>query len=113
MGRLGSGALVGRGPVPPGLKDIGIREGTFTLLFGVEVAEVGCGAIEVERGGPDEVGDGTVACVVVVGGADGPGAVDNADVTCWVCEGLVEGSWFWALGVPGDDLRRAASAAAS
>ena len=77
------------------------------------MADVGCGAVEVGRGGPDEAGGRTVACVVAVGGTDGTGAVDDADVAWGGCEGLVEGPWFWALGEPGDDLRRAASAAAS
>jgi hypothetical protein len=80
MGGLGRGALAGRGPAPPGLKDIGIREGIFTFLFGVGVADVGCGAVEVERGGTDEVGGGIVACVVAVGGTDGTEGVDNTDV---------------------------------
>ena len=71
----------------PGLKDIGIRVGTFTFLFGVGVADVGCRLVEVERGGGDEVGGGTVACVVAVSGADG--AVGNADVAWWGCKGLL------------------------
>jgi hypothetical protein len=76
------------------------------------VADVGCGAVEVERG-PDGVGVGTVACDVADGGTDGTGAVDNADVAWRGCEGLVEGPWFWALGLTGDILRMAACAAAS
>lgn len=63
MGGLGKGALAWRGPGPPGLKDMGIREGTFKFLFGVEVAVVGCGAVEVERGGSDGIDVDPVACV--------------------------------------------------
>ena len=61
------GALAGRGPVPPGLKDIGINEGTFTFLFGVVAGGGGCWAVEVESEGIVGVGAGTVACVVVEG----------------------------------------------
>lgn len=68
-------ALAGRGPALPGLKDIGIRKGTFTFLLGGVVVDVGCGAIEGGRGGEDGVG---VDCGVV-GGRDGP-VVDDADV---------------------------------
>jgi hypothetical protein len=103
-------ALAWRGPVPPGLKDIGIRGGTFKFLFGVEVAVVGCGAVGVGRGGSDEIGVGPVACV---GREDGPGSVDDANVAWWDCGRPLEGSWFWVLGVLGDDLRTAACAAAS
>jgi hypothetical protein len=42
---------------------MGIREGTFKFLFGVEVAVVGCGAVEVERGGSDGIDVDPVACV--------------------------------------------------
>jgi len=74
------------------------------------VAVVGCGAVGVGRGGSDEIGVGPVACV---GGEDGPGAVDDPDDAWWGCGRLLEDSWFWVLGVPGDNLRRAACAAAS
>ena len=83
-------ALAGRGPALPGLKDIGINEGTFTFLLGVVVADVGCGAVGGGRG-DDGVGVDTVACEVAgVGG--GPGVGDDADVVCWDCEVVVEGS---------------------
>ena len=62
-----------------GLKDIGIREGTFTFLAEVVVMDADCGAVEVGRGF-DEAGVGAVACVVVVGASDGPGADNSADV---------------------------------
>jgi hypothetical protein len=106
---LERGALVGRGPALPGLKDIGIRKGTFTFLLGVVVVDVGCGAGEDGRGGDDEVGVGVgvgvVACEVVGGrGVD-------ADVVWCGCEVPVEDSWFWV--VPGDNLRKAARATAS
>jgi len=82
-------ALAGREPALPGLKDIGIREGTFTFLLGGVVADVGCGA--VGGGRDDGVGVDTVACEVV-GVGDGPGVVDDADVVCWDCGFTVEDS---------------------
>ena len=81
--------LAGRGPALPGLKDIGIREGTFTFLLGVVVADVGCGA--VGSGEDDGIGVDTVACEIV-GVEDGPGVVGDADVVCWDCEVTVEDS---------------------
>jgi hypothetical protein len=102
----------GRGPALPGLKFIGIRKGTFTFLLGVVVVGVGCGVVEGGRGGDDGVGVDTVACEVV-GGRDGPGVVDDADVVWWGCEVPVKDSWFWVIEVPGDNLRKAARAAAS
>jgi hypothetical protein len=84
-------ALAGRGPALPGLKDIGISEGTFTFLLGVVVADVGCGAVEGGRG-DDRVGVDNVACGVAgVGGGPGVGD-DDADVVCWDCEVAVEDS---------------------
>jgi hypothetical protein len=79
------GALAGRGP-PPGLKDIGIREGTFRFLLCdvVAVADVGCGAVGVGRK-DDGVGEDTVACEVV-GEGDGAGVVDDVDVAWWGCD---------------------------
>jgi hypothetical protein len=82
-------ALAGRGATLPGLKDIGIREGTFTFLLGVVVVGVGCGAMGGGRG-DDGVVD-TVGCEVA-GVGDGPGVVDDADVVCWDCEVAVEDS---------------------
>lgn len=80
--------VAGRGPVLPGLKDIGIKEGTFTFLLGVVVADVGCGAVGGGRG--DGVGVDTVACEVA-GVGDG-GVVDDADEVCWDCGVAVEDS---------------------
>ena len=108
MEGLERGALLGRGPALPGLKVIGIRTGTFTFLIGVVVVGLGCGAEEGGRGG-DEVGVDSVACEVV-GGGDGPGVVD---VVWGSCPVPVEDSWFWVIEVPGDNLRKAARAAAS
>lgn len=82
-------ALAGRGPALPGLKDIGIREGTFTFLLGVVVADVGCGAVEGGRG--DGVGVDTVACEDA-GVGDSPGVVGDVDVVCWDCAVAVEDS---------------------
>ena len=79
-------ALAGRGPALPGLKDIGIRGGTFTFLLGGVVADVGCGAVGGGRG-DDGVGVVTVACEVA-----GPGVVDDADVVCGDCGVAVEDS---------------------
>lgn len=110
MGELGTGGLAGRGPVPLGLKDIGIREGTFT--FGVVVADIGCGAVGVRREGGDDVGVGTAACVVG-DGTDDPGTVDDPGVVWWGCGVSVEDSESCVPGVPGDNLRKAARAAAS
>jgi len=82
--------LAGRGPALPGLKDIGIREGTFTFLLGVVVADVDCGAMGSGRG-DDGVGADTAACEVS-SVEDGPGVDDDADVVCWDCEVAVEDS---------------------
>jgi hypothetical protein len=81
--------LAGRGPALPGLKDIGIREGTFTFLLGVVVADVGCGAVGGGRG--DGVGVDTVVCEDA-GVGDSPGVVGDADVVCWDCAVAVEDS---------------------
>jgi hypothetical protein len=86
---LESDALAGRGPALPGLKDIGIREGTFTFLLGVVVADVGCGVVGGGRG--DGVGVDTVACEVA-GAGDSPGVVGDAEVVCWDCEVAAEDS---------------------
>jgi hypothetical protein len=53
----------GRGPALPGLKDIGIRDSTFTFLLGVVIVGVGCGAAGGGRGDDGVVVD-TVACEV-------------------------------------------------
>ena len=81
--------MAGRGPTLPGLKDIGIREGTFTFLLGVVLADVGC---EVIGGGGED--DGVVDAVgcEVAGVGDGPGVVDDADVVCWDCKVAVKDS---------------------
>jgi hypothetical protein len=64
-----------------GLKDIGIKEGTFTFLTGVVVVDVDCRAVELGMGGVDEAGVGTVeSWLLVVGGTNGPGDVGCADV---------------------------------
>jgi len=105
--------LAGRGPVPPGLNDIGINEGTFTFLFGVVTGTgVGCWGVEVEREGTVGVGAGTVGCTVV-DGTGGSRALGDANVVWGGCEVLVEDSWFREFGASGDNLRRAARAAAS
>jgi hypothetical protein len=80
-------ALAGRGPILPGLKDIGIREGTFTFLLGVVVAGVGCGAMGCGRGDGGVVD--TVGCEAAGVGA---GVVDDADVVCWDRDVAVEDS---------------------
>ena len=63
------------------LTDIGIRDGTFTVLFG-----------DVDAGGgvPDIGRVGGMACVTVVGGTDGPDSVSGPD--CGGCEMAVESS---------------------
>jgi hypothetical protein len=86
---LGRDALAGRGPAFPGPKDIGIREGTFTFLLGIILADVGCGAVGGGRG-DDGVGVNNVVCEVT-GVGDGPRVVD-VDVVCWDCEVAVEDS---------------------
>ena len=65
---------------------MGIRDGTFTVLFGgVEVDDAG--------GGIPDVGEvGGMACVTVVGGTDGPGAVGGPDVTWGGCGMATESS---------------------
>jgi len=80
---LERGALAGRGP-PPGLKDIGIREGTFRFLLCDVVVEVGCGAVVGGRK-DDGVAVDTVTCEVV-GEGDGAGVVDDVDVAWWGCD---------------------------
>ncbi len=83
-------ALAGRGPALPGLKDIGIREGTFTFLLGIVVADGDGWAVGGGRG-DDGVGVDTVACEVVgSGGGDGPVVVDDADIVWWGCEVTVD-----------------------
>ena len=82
-------ALAGRWPTLPGLKDIGIRKGTFTFLLDGVVVDVGCEPVEDGRGG-GEVGVGSVFCGVV-GGRDGS-IVDDADVVWGGCEVAVEDS---------------------
>lgn len=84
-------ALAGRGPALPGLKDIGIREGTFTFLLDGVVVGVGVGWGAVGGGRGDGVGVDTVVCEDA-GVGDSPGVVGDADVVCWDCAVAVEDS---------------------
>lgn len=64
---------------------MGIRDGTFTVLFGDAEVDAGGGVPDVGRVG------GT-ACVTVVGGTDGPDALGGTDVVWGGCELAAESS---------------------
>lgn len=72
--------------------DMGISEGTFTVLFGDAEVDAGVGIPDVGRVGADDTGVGGMACVTVVGGTDGPDAVGGPDVVWWGCEMAAESS---------------------
>lgn len=70
--------------------DMGIREGTFTVLFGDVEADADGGVPDVGMVGADGAGVGEMASVTVVGGTDGPDAVGGSDVVGWGCEMAAE-----------------------